>query len=121
MQDKGEAGMENCGQGLELLGSGISRPLLGTVPYRLTLSFPLGLSQLPSQLPSHDGARQEAEIELGSLCVSSPTGASAAEEPLQFNHHLIPVVDVTWLSPHWDWGSGNRRKMGSVSQNYRIF
>lgn len=120
MQDKGEAGMENCGQGLELFGSGISKPLPRAVPYRPTLSFILGLSQLPSQLPSHGGARQEAEMELGSLCSSSTRGACAAERTPQFDHHLVPVVDVTWLSPHWNWGSGNSRKMGRVSQNYRI-
>lgn len=108
MQDKGEAGVENCGQGLELLGSGISEPLLRAFPYRATLSFLLKLSQLPPQLPSHGGARQEAEMELGSLCSSSPMRASAAERPHQFNHHLVPVVDVTWLSPHWDWEGFHR-------------
>lgn len=105
MQDKGEAGMENCAQGLELLGSGISKPLFRAIPCRPTLSFPLRLSQLPSQLPSHGGARQKAEMELASLHSSSPTRASAAEGPHQLNHHLVPVVDMTWLSPHWDWGS----------------
>lgn len=40
VQDKGKAGMENCGQGLELLGSGISKPLPRAIPYRPLLPPP---------------------------------------------------------------------------------
>lgn len=88
MQDKGEAAVENCRQGLELLGSGISKPLPRAIPYRPTLSFPLGLSQLPSR----GGARQEAEMELGSLC-SAPRGLLLLRDPTS----LTITLSQLWM------------------------